>query len=124
MCTCVQHPPTLPIDPHPRAVKQAQLGRTHRRAASFSCRPSSNRHYCPSLEAQGQGAKCGNPHVSVGQASNRRETWQLCNAAENLLSDDGEAGMSCDVHSVQLMLKPRRDPGPYHLHQSFPLARE
>ncbi|GAC74995.1 hypothetical protein PANT_13c00103 [Moesziomyces antarcticus T-34] len=64
------------------------------------------------------------PHVSVGQASNRRETWQLCNAAENILSDDGEAGMTCEVHSVQLMLKPKRDPGPYHLRQSFPLARE
>ncbi|GAK67992.1 uncharacterized protein PAN0_030d6222 [Moesziomyces antarcticus] len=64
------------------------------------------------------------PHVSVGQAHDPRQTWQLCTAAEDLLSEGGEAALTCDVDSVQLMLKPKRDPGPYHLHYSFPLARE
>ncbi|SJX64323.1 uncharacterized protein SRS1_14971 [Sporisorium reilianum f. sp. reilianum] len=57
------------------------------------------------------------PHVSVGQATTPKATWQLCTSAGS-----AAAGLLCDVHRVQLMLKPKGFAGMYRVHEELALA--
>ncbi|TKY89713.1 hypothetical protein EX895_001498 [Sporisorium graminicola] len=63
------------------------------------------------------------PHVSVGQSTSGKATWQLCRSAERVLGYEGSPGLLCDVDRVQLMIKPKGSAGAYHVHQELPLSR-
>ncbi|SPO29374.1 uncharacterized protein UTRI_04897_B [Ustilago trichophora] len=68
------------------------------------------------------------PHVSVGQSTSSKATWQLCRSAEKVLSGDSKAGeqshgLLCDIDSVQLMIKQKGQEGPYHIHKQLLLSQ-
>ncbi|SPO28500.1 uncharacterized protein UTRI_04897 [Ustilago trichophora] len=68
------------------------------------------------------------PHVSVGQSTSSKATWQLCRSAEKVLSGDDKTGgqrhgLLCDIDSVQLMIKQKGQEGPYHIHKELPLSQ-
>lgn len=88
----------------------------------------------PWLRSEGGRSKRNNvfkPHVSVGQSTSPKATWQLCTAAENMLglrearaTGAQAAGLLCNVDRVQLMIKPKGADGPYHVYKELSLNTE
>lgn len=71
------------------------------------------------------------PHVSVGQSTSPKATWQLCNSAERMLNGgQGQPenvqrpGILCRVDHVQLMVKRKGQEGPYRIHQELSLSHD
>lgn len=62
------------------------------------------------------------PHVSVGQSTSPKATWQLCTNAEKVLQLNGGPGLLCTIDRIQLMTKPKGDKGPHQIHTELPLA--
>ncbi|KAJ1034838.1 hypothetical protein NDA13_001092 [Ustilago tritici] len=70
------------------------------------------------------------PHVSVGQSTSPKATWQLFTKAERVLRAhsapqpaENRPGLLCNVDCVQLMVKQKGYKGPYQIHRELPLSK-
>ena len=80
----------------------------------------------PNAEKVTKGRNVFKPHVSVGQSTSPKATWQLCTSAEEVLHGEvgkNGGGMLCDVDRVHFMVKRKGQEGPYTVHKELLLTR-